>query len=158
MKKVSIAMVAAAVLLVAGCEPNTGAKQVGGTLIGAGTGAFIGSRIGGGSGRLAATAIGGLLGALVGSEVGKSLDRSDQLYAERAYGQAFETYPTGQASGWRNPDSGNYGSVTPTRTYQRQDGTYCREFQQTIVVGGRTEQGYGTACRQPDGSWRTVSG
>jgi len=24
-------------------------------------------------------------------------------------------------------------------------------------VGGRTEQAYGTACRQPDGSWQIVS-
>ncbi|MSO76867.1 MAG: glycine zipper 2TM domain-containing protein [Alphaproteobacteria bacterium] len=158
MKKVAIGMVAAMALLAAGCEQNAGGKQVGGTLIGAGTGAFIGSRIGGGSSRLAATAIGGLLGAVIGSEIGKSLDRADQLHAERAYGQAFETYPTGQASGWRNPDSGNYGSVTPMRNYQRQDGTPCREFQQTITVGGRTEQGYGTACRQSDGSWRVVSG
>ena len=33
----------------------------------------------------------------------------------------------------------------------------CREFQQTITVGGRTETAYGTACRQPDGDWKIVS-
>ena len=27
----------------------------------------------------------------------------------------------------------------------------CQEHE--IKVGGRMEQGYGTACRQPDGSW-----
>ena len=33
----------------------------------------------------------------------------------------------------------------------------CREFQQTIVIGGRLEQAYGTSCQQPDGSWRISS-
>ena len=43
-----------------------------------------------------------------------------------------------------------------TRTYKTESGQYCREYQQTITVGGKTEQGYGRACRQPDGSWRIV--
>jgi hypothetical protein len=30
---------------------------------------------------------------------------------------------------------------------------YCREFQQSVTIGGVTQQGYGTACLQPDGSW-----
>ena len=32
----------------------------------------------------------------------------------------------------------------------------CREFQQTIVVNGEQQQGYGKACRQPDGTWKIV--
>jgi hypothetical protein len=32
----------------------------------------------------------------------------------------------------------------------------CREFQQTITVGGQTQEAYGTACRQSDGSWKIV--
>ena len=31
---------------------------------------------------------------------------------------------------------------------------YCREFTQNVNVGGRTQQSYGTACRQADGSWQ----
>jgi surface antigen len=34
---------------------------------------------------------------------------------------------------------------------------YCREFQQTITVGGKAEQAYGTACQQPDGAREVVS-
>ncbi len=35
---------------------------------------------------------------------------------------------------------------------------YCREYTKTITVGGKPqEQGYGTACMQPDGSWEIVS-
>jgi hypothetical protein len=32
-----------------------------------------------------------------------------------------------------------------------------REFITTITVGGEQQQGYGTACRQPDGTWQIVS-
>jgi surface antigen len=43
----------------------------------------------------------------------------------------------------------------PRPAYQA-NGTYCREFQQTITVGGQTQEGYGTACKQPDGAWKIV--
>ncbi len=32
----------------------------------------------------------------------------------------------------------------------------CREFQSTIQVNGQPQQSYGTACLQPDGTWRIV--
>lgn len=47
--------------------------------------------------------------------------------------------------------------VTPIRTTQQAGGQYCREYQQTVTVGGRTERAHGIACRQPDGSWKIVS-
>jgi hypothetical protein len=37
------------------------------------------------------------------------------------------------------------------------DESYCREFTQTFTISGETEKGYGTACLQPDGSWKIVS-
>jgi surface antigen len=67
---------------------------------------------------------------------------------------ALESSRTGQSTGWQNPDSGTSGTIPPTRTSQTGTGAYCREFQQTIVVGGETHQAFGTACRQPDGSWQ----
>lgn len=33
----------------------------------------------------------------------------------------------------------------------------CREYTKTINIGGRIQQGYGTACLQPDGSWEILS-
>ena len=53
-------------------------------------------------------------------------------------------------------DSGASGSVTPIRDGHTADGRACREFQQRISIGGKTEQAYGTACQQPDGSWQIV--
>jgi surface antigen len=99
-------------------------------------------------------AIGALAGGLLGSEVGKSLDRADKAAMEKTSHGALESYRTGQTATWSNPDTGHSGTVTPTKTYQTAQGQYCREYQQTVTVGGKTEQAYGTACRQPDGSWK----
>lgn len=33
---------------------------------------------------------------------------------------------------------------------------YCREYQSTTVVNNQPVQSFGTACLQPDGSWRIV--
>jgi hypothetical protein len=41
--------------------------------------------------------------------------------------------------------------------YQATDGRYCREYQATITVNGQRQPGFGTACLQPDGSWRIVN-
>jgi hypothetical protein len=36
-------------------------------------------------------------------------------------------------------------------------GDYCREYQWTVTVGGKTNETYSTACRQADGSWKVVN-
>ena len=156
MKVRTIILPAVLALALAGCQ-STGPKQTGGTLLGAAAGGLLGSQFGSGAGKLAATGLGIAAGAWLGSEIGASLDRADRLYANRTAQQSLEKSPTGVTSTWRNPDSGHSGTVTPTRTYKSPDGRYCREFQQTVTVGGKTEEAYGTACRQPDGSWQIVS-
>lgn len=153
MKLQAIAMVLAAALTLSACA-NQGPKQTGGSLLGAGLGALAGSQIGDGRGQLAATAIGAVLGAWLGGEVGKSLDEADRLSAGNTTQAALERNQTGMTSTWSNPDSGNSGSVTPTRTYQTADGENCREFETTINVSGQEEVAYGTACRDADGVWR----
>jgi surface antigen len=146
--------VAALALALAGCE-GAGPKQTGGGLIGAIGGAAIGSQFGSGTGQVAAIAAGTLLGAFAGSEIGRSLDANDRAQYEAAQARAYGA-PVGEQIAWNNPGSGNSGVIVPTREGRRPDGAYCREFQNTITVGGRREEAYGTACRQPDGSWRIV--
>ncbi len=34
---------------------------------------------------------------------------------------------------------------------------YCREYQANTSVGGKKAKSYGTACRQPDGSWKIMN-
>jgi len=152
-KKIIVVAVAGAML--SGCA-GMGEKETAGTVIGAGTGAVVGAQVGGGTGQVVAVAVGTLLGALLGGEVGRTMDHADQLAAERAYEQA-QSAPIGQPITWNNPDNGHAGAVTPVREGTNdQTGEYCREFQQTVTIGGRPENAYGVACRQPDGSWRIV--
>ncbi|MCE2964704.1 MAG: glycine zipper 2TM domain-containing protein [Alphaproteobacteria bacterium] len=153
------ALLVAASMTLSACAgqggPQFNKQNVGGVL-GAAGGAVAGSQFGKGKGQLAAVAVGTLLGAFVGSEVGQSLDQADAQYAQRSAQYALETQPVGQTSAWRNPDSGNAGTITPTRTYQS-SGQYCREYTQTVMVGGKKQQAYGTACRQQDGTWQVVN-
>ncbi len=153
-KRIALASVLLCMALT-GCERD-GSKQTIGTLLGGAGGAAIGSQFGKGNGQLVGVAAGALLGAFIGNQVGSSLDKADQMYANKSAQQAFENGRSGNSSSWRNPDSGNSGTITPTRTYQ-QNGSYCREYTQTVVVGGKKQDAYGTACRQPDGTWQIVS-
>jgi len=152
-----LVLVVATAALLAGCTTTGGGKQGAGAVLGGLAGGLAGSEIGGGSGRLWATGAGVLLGALIGSEIGASLDRADQMALERNTNRAFSA-PLNQPIVWDNPDNGNRVVVTPTKEGRHSgSGAYCREFQQTIIVGGRSEQAYGQACQQPDGSWKIVS-
>jgi len=152
--KITAAVVATALL--AGCVTDGNQKEMAGTLLGAGLGGLAGSKVGGGKGQLAAVAVGTLAGAFIGRGIGQSLDNVDKLYAERAMNRAAAA-PVGQTIAWSNPDSGNRGTVTTVRDgTNMQTGAYCREYQTTVQVGGKSESAYGTGCRQPDGSWQIV--
>ena len=148
------ALVAAGALSLTACE-GAGGKETAGTLLGAAGGALLGAQFGGGSGQVLAGIAGGLAGAYLGNQIGRSLDRADQAYAEQASNRALEA-PVGQTITWNNPDSGNSGTYTPTRDGTDANGNFCREFQTTVTIGGKVEQAYGTACQQPDGSWRVA--
>jgi surface antigen len=154
MRTPKIALVALLALSLGACV-TYGQKEAGGTLLGAGLGGLLGSQFGGGTGKLVMTGLGVAAGGLLGNSLGRSLDRADQAYYSRASQQAVAA-PVGETITWSNPQSGNYGSVTPTRDGYSTAGAYCREYQQEIVIGGRRQHGYGQACRQPDGSWQVV--
>jgi surface antigen len=124
-----------------------------GAVGGAVAGGILGEVIGGHGGDIVAGAV---VGGLVGAFAGNILDQRDRQIANETAQRSLETTPSGHSSGWQNPDTGNSGSFTPTRTYQQADGTYCREFTQEIVVAGKREQAFGTACRQADGTWKIV--
>ena len=134
---------------------SSGTSEVVGTVVGAVIGGLLGSRIGSGSGKKIAIGAGVLAGGFLGNRIG-SMTCKDQKFHQETAQSALETQPAGTASSWQNPDSGHAGSVTPTRTWQRGDGQYCRDFEQIIEVDGREERATGTACRESDGTWRMV--
>ena len=139
------------------CGEQTGGGEVAGTLLGAAIGGLVGSQFGKGSGRSVAIGAGVLAGGFAGNQIGTSLDCKDRQYNDSTAQGSLESQPAGSTSTWHNPDSGHQGSITPTRTYQRDDGIYCRDFEQTVTIDSKTKQATGTACRQSDGSWQIVN-
>jgi surface antigen len=128
-------------------------RELLGGLLGAAGGGLAGAQIGDGRGQLAAVAAGTVLGYLLGSNIGRSMDQVDAACVARALEHADD----GQDIVWDNPTQAARYEVTPTRTYQRGDGRYCREYTSSAIVNGREQTVYGTACRQPDGSWELQS-
>lgn len=149
----SVSFILSVSLMLSGCAMN---KQGGGTLIGGVTGGLIGSQFGKGNGALFATGLGALAGAMIGGQIGKGMDDQDRKILELTSQKALEYSPSGSTTEWKNPDTGNHGYVTPVRTFKGSDGAYCREYNHTIIIGGKQEKAYGKACRKPDGSWQIV--
>ncbi len=149
-RKIFSVAVISSLLVIGGCasEPT---RQDAGMVIGGILGGVLGSQVGHGDGRTAAIIIGTMLGGAIGGSVGKSMDDTDRLKTAHA----LETVRTGVPSQWKNPDSGNSYAVVPTRTYETNSGP-CREYTIDAMVGGKPDKVYGTACRQSDGSWKTM--
>ncbi|MEZ5560544.1 MAG: RT0821/Lpp0805 family surface protein [Pseudomonadales bacterium] len=139
----------ALLLMLGGCAATQGPQEQAGMVIGGVLGGVLGSEVGHGHGQTAAVILGTLAGAAIGGSIGRSMDETDRLRT----GLALENVRTGVSTTWHNPDTGYDYAVTPTRTYESTSGP-CREFTLQARVGGSPEQVYGTACRQPDGSWR----
>jgi len=139
---------ALAASLSAGCALN---QEQSGAVLGGAAGAAAGSAVGHGSGRTVAIILGALVGSAVGANIGRHMDEQDRTRTA----QAMEYNRSGQASSWRNPDTQVGYTVTPQGTYETAEGP-CREFTMQSEVGGKPEQVYGTACRQPDGAWKIV--
>ena len=147
--KVPLIILTSLTLLI-GCNQPT--KQEAGGVLGGIAGGVLGNQVGGGSGRTAAIIAGTLLGAYLGSAIGEEMDENDRYRAQ----QALETASTNQHTSWKNPDTENEYTVTPTKTYETSSGP-CREYTTEAIIDGKQEVIYGTACRQPDGSWQAAN-
>jgi len=83
-----------------------------------------------------------------------NLDDDQRRIHEQAQIAATQA-PIGETIIWNQGSAS--GSVTAIRDGTSNTGKYCREFQHEVRVGGKVEKAYGTACRQPDGSWQILS-
>ncbi|WHQ46434.1 MAG: RT0821/Lpp0805 family surface protein [Candidatus Midichloria sp.] len=125
------------------------------TVNGAIVGGLLGSHIGGGTGNVAATTTGALAGGIMGHSIGDQLDHADIEAINRTQQKALEYAKTGQQVSWKNPDTGASGYVVPTKTYVMH-GQNCREYTQTVKIGGKTQEAFGHACRREDGAWEII--
>jgi surface antigen len=147
--KILSAIALAGTLAVSGCATYQGPQEQTGMVIGGILGGVLGNQVGGGHGRTAAIIAGTLAGAAIGGAIGHNMDATDRM----RMGQTLETVRTGVPTRWHNPDTNNDYTMVPTNTYETASGP-CREYVIDAIIGGRTEKVYGTACRQPDGSWK----
>ena len=146
-----------AISLLAGCASSSGGgvtNEQGGTVLGALGGAAIGAAAG--DGNWWAIGAGALVGGLVGNRVGNYLDERDRQQAYSTASYALDNNRDGQTASWSNPQNNTSGYTTPTKTYQTANGT-CRAYQTGVEAGGQTQNGTGTACRQPDGTWKLMN-
>lgn len=71
---------------------------------------------------------------------------------------ALERLESGQSINWKDKTTGTLGAITPTRTFQIQNGSYCRDY--AILFSGADGGGYmmwnETACRGDSGAWQKV--
>ncbi|MGD2111855.1 MAG: glycine zipper 2TM domain-containing protein [Gammaproteobacteria bacterium] len=147
--KILSAIALAGTLTVSGCATYQGPQEQTGMVIGGILGGVLGNQVGGGHGRTAAIIAGTLAGAAIGGAIGHNMDANDRM----RMGQTLETVRTGVPTRWHNPDTNSDYTMVPTDTYETATGP-CREYIIDAVIGGRKEKVYGTACRQPDGSWK----
>jgi surface antigen len=140
-----------ALALLAACESQPSKQDIG-MATGAVLGGVLGHQIGKGTGQTVATIGGAAIGGFVGSRVGRNMDRDDKSRTTHALDKSADGEPTT----WRNDATGLRYSVTPTRTYQGESGGLCRDFTTVAQIDGRDEVLHGTACKQPDGTWKTL--
>ena len=136
--------------LISGCAT----KMQTGTALGALTGGALAYGLGqDSSNKEIWTVLGIGLGAMIGQNIGQQLDERDRYLMAQTFEHTMEKAPTNAIGQWENPNTGHGGTITPTHTTVT-NGTPCREFTQTVSIGGQMQEAYGTACRQADGSWK----
>jgi len=149
-------IVLALVLSLNACSWNKDRSQTLGAVVGGIVGAVVGSQLGSGTGRAITTVLGTTLGTMWGSDVAEGLSSIDTGYFERTTQDTLEYGKPGEQARWSNPDSGNFGTVTPDQTFTDDSGQNCRQFETTVTVDNDQRTATATACRQPDGQWKVI--
>lgn len=144
------------IAILAGCGAEGPNKADTGLVLGGVAGGIVGNQIGKGRGNVLATVAGAVVGGIIGSEIGRGMDERDRQLAMEAEYDALERGQSNVPRQWRNPDNGRYGDIVPSKPYKR-GATDCRDFTHTVYMDGRPQQMRGTACRNPDGTWRNAA-
>jgi surface antigen len=150
------AVLVAIVLLCAACTPGGKRLSTGETLgLAGGTivGSLIGAQFGAGWGQALSTVGAASLGGVVGYSVGHRYDPSDVRAFHASIFWALDRSRDGELSAWSNPATGVAGTITPTKTFQAEDGRTCRTYYATVDTGDASDARTATACRDVAGVW-----
>lgn len=105
---------------------------------------------------LAGCAATGSTGRSSGS-VWSRLSAEEKAALAAARQDALERKPSGVASLWQAPNGRSRGEVVPLRTTRRADGIFCRDYRETLILGGREYGRSGSACRTAAGEWKRAA-
>ena len=98
----------------------------------------------------------GLAGGLISGDLGRGLDEADRQAAFAAEYRALETGQAGAPVAWRGASGNRFGEVIPGPAYRVNEYS-CRDYTHTVTIDGQPQSARGTACREPDGTWRPVT-
>jgi hypothetical protein len=79
------------------------------------------------------------------------------IYYPAPYAYAPPAYYVPQPAGYIQQPAGYIQQPTAAPAPAAATGSQCREYQTTTVIGGQPQPAVGTACLQPDGTWRIVN-
>jgi surface antigen len=96
-----------------------------------------------------------VIGGIGGSKIGFELGAEERLTAANTEYRALEYGQSGAPVEWNDKSTSHHGSIVPGKAYQ-QGSRFCRAYTHTVYVKGDPQTAKGTACRDPDGTWRNV--
>lgn len=135
----------AACLALAGCQTTSGGKGVMASLGGGAAGQKSTSQM-----------VDAMDGGLIGGAIGKGLNASETRRALAAEYKALEYAQSGEIVSWKGDTGSRSGNVVPGQPY-RVGSQDCRQYTHTVTIDGASQTARGTACRNADGSWTTLS-
>lgn len=83
------------------------------------------------------------------------MNQDDVAALRRSAVTALKQADDGETVGWSNPDTGNWGNITPTET-QIAQGTTCRKVRIENHAKGLSDTMVMRFCEQADGAWKAV--
>ena len=97
-----------------------------------------------------------IIPVIIGGPVRIVLEADLSFFAE--FEPQIVAAPVGTIIPWSNPHTGHHGEVAVlSGGYDETVRLPCRTYRTTVVIDGRSETAIGTACQEPDGSWRIVN-
>jgi surface antigen len=148
-------LVSLSMLALVACSTNTQREN---TTVGAATGAILGgiagSTIGAGTGQLLAIGVGAVAGGLLGGAIGGNMESTDT----QKINNTLDHNQVRKTSKWTNNKTGTKYTMTPmSQTMSYHGEQHCRKYHGTINDGSKQEVLKGVACKQSDGSWKTIT-
>ncbi len=108
-------------------------------------------------GAIASVNVGAVVqGGIMSSDIGRSLNEIVLQRAAQVEHFALETGQAGQSQSWSNPATTTGGTIVVGETYNINQ-SQCRDYTHTLTTIGGERTLRATACRQPNGTWRSVS-